>query len=179
MYSALKVNGVPLYKMARKGIEVKREKRNVTVYSIDLLGFEDNVVELDIACSKGTYIRTIADDLGQALACGAHIIALRRTQAGAFTEADCVDVGTLEEQKEAGGLDLIDELLIPMDQAITELPEVILPSDTASHVKNGQAVIVRHLPEEGLVRLYEEERFIGIGSIEDDGKVAPRRLIVS
>ena len=179
MYSALKVNGVPLYKMARKGIEVKREKRNVTVYSIDLLSFEDNVVELDIACSKGTYIRTIADDLGQALACGAHIIALRRTQAGAFTEADCVDVSKIEEQKELGGLETIDEYLVPMDRAITELPEVSLPSDTASHIKNVQAVIVRHLPEEGLVRLYEEEQFIGIGSIEDDGKVAPRRLIVS
>ena len=179
MYSALKVNGVPLYKMARKGIEVKREKRNVTVYSIDLLGFDDNVVELDIACSKGTYIRTIADDLGQALACGAHIIALRRTQAGAFTEADCVDVSNIEEQKELGGLETIDEYLVPMDRAITELPEVSLPSDTASHIKNGQAVIVRHLPEEGLVRLYEEEQFIGIGSIEDNGKVAPRRLIVS
>ena len=179
MYSALKVNGVPLYKMARKGIEVKREKRNVTVYSIDLLGFDDNVVELDIACSKGTYIRTIADDLGQALACGAHIIALRRTQAGAFTEADCVDVSNIEEQKELGGLETIDEYLVPMDRAITELPEVSLPSDTASHIKKGQAVIVRHLPEEGLVRLYEEEQFIGIGSIEDNGKVAPRRLIVS
>ena len=116
MYSALKVNGVPLYKMARKGIEVKREKRNVTVYSIDLLGFDDNVVELDIACSKGTYIRTIADDLGQALACGAHIIALHRTQAGAFTEADCVDVSNIEEQKELGGLETIDEYLVPMDR---------------------------------------------------------------
>ena len=179
MHSALKVNGVPLYKMARKGIEVEREKRKVTVYEIELLSFEGNIVELDIACSKGTYIRTIADDLGQTLACGAHIIELRRTQAGVFTEADCADVDVLAEQKAAGGLNAIDEFLIPMDEAISELPEVNLPSDTASHVKNGQAVIVRHLPAEGLVRLYEEERFIGIGSIEDDGKVAPRRLIVS
>jgi len=179
MYSALKVNGVPLYKMARKGIEIERETRKVTVYEIHLLGFSENIVELGIACSKGTYIRTIADDLGQQLQCGAHIVELRRTKAGVFGEDDCLKIEELESLKMEQGLEAIDNKLIPMDQAITELPEVVLPSVTASHVKNGQAVIVRHLPEEGLVRLYEDEQFIGIGSIDDDGKVAPRRLIVS
>ena len=179
MHSALKVDGVPLYKMARKGIEIRREKRKVTIYEINLLNIAEDVIELDITCSKGTYIRTIADDLGQALGCGANIIELRRTQAGVFREEDCKDVEALAELKVQGGLEVIDEQLIPMDQAIAELPEVNLPSVTASHLKNGQAVIVRHLPEEGLVRLYEEEQFIGIGCIDDDGKVAPRRLIVS
>ena len=179
MHSALKVGGVPLYKMARKGIEIRREKRKVTIYEINLLNIAEDVIELDITCSKGTYIRTIADDLGQALGCGANIIELRRTQAGVFREEDCKDVEALAELKVQGGLEFIDEQLIPMDQAIVELPEVNLPSVTASHLKNGQAVIVRHLPEEGLVRLYEEEQFIGIGCIDDDGKVAPRRLIVS
>ncbi len=179
MYSALKVNGVPLYKMARKGQTIEREARQITVYSIELTAFEGDELELEIACSKGTYIRTIADDLGQALGCGAHIIALRRTQAGAFTEADCVTTEQLKEESESGGLSVIDGHLIPMDKAIADLPEVILPSITASFIKNGQPVLVRHLPEEGLVRLYEEERFIGIGCIDDDGKVAPRRLIVA
>jgi len=179
MYSALKVNGVPLYKMARKGQTIEREARRVTIYSIELTAFEGDELELEIACSKGTYIRTIADDLGQALGCGAHIIALRRTQAGAFTEADCVTTQTLKEEFESGGLSVIDEHLIPMDKAIEDLPEVVLPSITASFIKNGQPVLVRHLPEEGLVRLYEEEQFIGIGCIDDDGKVAPRRLIVA
>ena len=179
MHSALKVDGVPLYKMARKGIKIGREKRKVTIYEINLLNIAEDVIELDITCSKGTYIRTIADDLGQALGCGANIIELRRTQAGVFREEDCKDVEALAELKVQGGLEVIDEQLIPMDQAIAELPEVNLPSVTASHLKNGQAVIVRHLPEEGLVRLYEEEQFIGIGCIDDDGKVAPRRLIVS
>lgn len=179
MYSALKVNGVPLYKMARKGEVVEREARRVTVYSIELGEFDEDELELEIACSKGTYIRTIADDLGQALGCGAHIIALRRTQAGAFTEADCVTTQALKEECEQGGYDAIDAHLIPMDQAIEDLPEVVLPSITASFIKNGQPVLVRHLPEEGLVRLYEEERFIGIGCIDDDGKVAPKRLIVA
>ena len=179
MYSALKVKGVPLYKMARKGIELERDKRRVTVYEITLRDFSDPILELDIACSKGTYIRTIADDLGQALGCGAHIIQLRRTRAGVFSEEDCVNIGYLQKVKEESGLDAIDEILTPMDQAIKELPGVNLPSITASYVKNGQAVILRHLPCEGLVRLYEEEQFIGIGIIDDDGKVAPRRLVVS
>jgi len=179
MYSALKVNGVPLYKMARKGQTIEREARRITVYSIELTAFEGDELELEIACSKGTYIRTIADDLGQSLGCGAHIIALRRTQAGAFTEADCVTTQKLMQEFESGGLSVIDQHLIPMDKAVADLPEVVLPSVTARFIKNGQPVLVRHLPEEGLVRLYEEEQFIGIGCIDDDGKVAPRRLIVA
>lgn len=179
MHSALKVNGVPLYKMARKGESIEREPRRITVYSIELTAFEGDELELEIACSKGTYIRTIADDLGQALGCGAHIIALRRTQAGAFTEADCITTQALQEEREQRGLTAIDERLIPMDKAIEDLPEVVLPSITASFVKNGQPVLVRHLPEEGLVRLYDQEQFIGIGCIDDDGMVAPRRLIVA
>ena len=179
MHSALKVNGVPLYKMARKGETIEREARRVTIYSIELTEFEGDELELEIACSKGTYIRTIADDLGQLLGCGAHIIALRRTQAGAFTEADCVTTQQLREESERDGVSAIDAHLIPMDQAIAYLPEVELPSITASFIKNGQPVLVRHLPAEGLVRLYEEGQFIGIGCIDDDGKVAPRRLIVA
>ena len=179
MYSALKVNGVPLYKMARKGQTIEREARRITVYNIELTAFEVDELELEIACSKGTYIRTIADDLGQALGCGAHIIALRRIQAGVFTETDCITTEKLKEECEANGLSAIDEHLIPMDKAIEDLPEVVLPSITADFIKNGQPVMVRHLPEEGLVRLYEEEQFIGIGCIDDDGKVAPRRLIVA
>jgi tRNA pseudouridine55 synthase len=179
MYSALKVNGVPLYKMARKGQTIEREARRITVYSIEMTAFEGDELELEIACSKGTYIRTIADDLGQALGCGAHIIALRRTQAGVFTEADCITTQRLIQECDSGGLSVIDKHLIPMDKAIADLPEVVLPSVTASFIKNGQPVLVRHLPEEGLVRLYEEGQFIGIGCIDDDGKVAPRRLIVA
>ncbi len=179
MHSALKVNGVPLYKMARRGETIEREARRITVYSIELTAYEGDELELEIACSKGTYIRTIADDLGQALGCGAHIIALRRTQAGAFTEADCLTTQQLKEEFESGGLAAIDEHLIPMDRAVEDLPEVVLPSITASFIKNGQPVLVRHLPAEGLVRLYDQEQFIGIGCIDDDGKVAPRRLIVA
>ena len=179
MHSAIKMNGVPLYKLARKGIAVEREPRLVTLYQVCLLEFVNSELELEISCSKGTYIRTIADDLGQELGCGAHVIELRRTQAGVFTEKDSISAEELALEKENRGLDKIDQFLIPMDRAIQDLPEVNLPSITASHVKNGQAVLVRHLPKNGLVRMYEDEQFIGIGSIDDDGKVAPRRLIIN
>ena len=179
MHSAIKMNGVPLYKLARKGITVEREPRLVTLYQICLVEFVNSELELEISCSKGTYIRTIADDLGQELGCGAHVIELRRTQAGVFTEKDSISAEELALEKENKGLDKIDQFLIPMDRAIQDLPEVNLPSITASHVKNGQAVLVRHLPKNGLVRMYEDEQFIGIGSIDDDGKVAPRRLIIN
>ena len=179
MHSAIKMNGVPLYKLARKGIAVEREPRLVTLYQVCLVEFVNSELELEISCSKGTYIRTIADDLGQELGCGAHVIELRRTQAGVFTEKDSISSEELALEKENRGLDKIDQFLIPMDRAIQDLPEVNLPSITASHVKNGQAVLVRHLPKNGLVRMYEDEQFIGIGSIDDDGKVAPRRLIIN
>jgi tRNA pseudouridine55 synthase len=179
MHSALKVDGVPLYKLAREGKTISREARNICVYELELTDFQGDEIELEITCSKGTYIRTIADDLGQDLGCGAHIIALRRLQAGAFTEADCVSTDALREVKEKHGMDRLDQNLIPMDRAIEDLPEVNLPSIAASQFKNGQSVLVRHLPEEGLVRLYEEEQFIGIGCIDDDGKVAPKRLILT
>lgn len=179
MHSAIKIDGVPLYKMARKGIEIERKSRTVRISRIELLQHEGDEVEIEVFCSKGTYIRTIADDLGERLGCGAHIIALRRIQAGKFREQQCISIDELQRIKESDGLAGIDKYLVAMDEAVGDLPEVRLPSITADCVKHGQAVLVRHLPAEGLVRLYDEEEFIGIGAIDDDGKVAPRRLLVS
>lgn len=179
MHSALKVDGIPLYKRAHKGEVIERKPRTVVVHSIELMAFEENEVVLEIACSKGTYIRTIADDLGEALGCGGHITALHRMKAGVFSEHACFSLENLTEQKELQGLPALDDLLIPMDKAIEDLPAVVLPSITADFVKNGQAVLVSHLPAEGLVRMYEDEQFLGIGCIDDDGKVAPKRLVVT
>ena len=183
MYSALKHKGTPLYKLARAGEEVERNARPVTIYQLDLLGFSDvdglARVELEIHCSKGTYVRTIADDLGEALGCGGHVSELRRLQAGAFREIQCVTIERLREAKEAGGLERLDEFLFAPDLAVAELPRVVLPSMTADFVKQGQAVLVRHLPDSGLVRLYDEDEFIGIGTILEDGRVAPRRLFAT
>lgn len=181
MHSAVKVQGTPLYKLARSGRVVEREPRKVTVYAIALTEFAPPEIEIELACSKGTYIRTIADELGQMLGCGAHIIALRRLQAGGFGEEDCVTAGFLEQEKESKGLEGIDRYLAPIDKPLADLPAVMLPDIAANQVRSGQAVLVRHLPAEGMVRMYrktcDQERFIGIGAIDDDGRVAPKRLI--
>jgi tRNA pseudouridine55 synthase len=181
MYSAIKQQGVPLYKLAREGKEVERASREVTIYSIVLLDFEDCELKIEVSCSKGTYVRTLADDLGEKLGCGAHVKELRRLQAGVFDDSNCVSLERLEEicqTGEEGDYSGIDEYLEPMDRAVADLPEVNLPDVTAGWVRQGQPVLVRHLPKEGLVRLYQGDRFIGIGSILDDGRVAPRRMIV-
>ncbi len=177
MYSALKHKGTPLYKLARAGEEVERKRRRISIYHLELLSLEPDAFTLEVHCSKGTYIRTLVDDIGELLGCGAHVTALRRTRAGCFGEEDCVDMETLAARKEDGGFEAVDELLVPVDAAVQELPEVVLPAATAIWIRRGQPVIARHLPTEGLVRLYEEKEFIGIGSILDDGRVAPRRLI--
>ncbi len=178
MHSAVKRGGVPLYRLARRGEVVERAPRRVTVRSLTLTALGRDGLELDIACSKGTYVRAIADELGQALGCGAHVAALRRTGAGPFTERDCVGAGELEAEKAAGGLEAIDRRLLPMDRALEGLPAVRLTGLAAERIRRGQPVLVRHLPAEGLVRLYEGERFVGVGGIDDDGRVAPKRLVL-
>lgn len=177
MYSAIKQNGVPLYKLARAGEEVERKRRRITIHHLELLEIRDDCLVLDVECSKGTYVRTLVDDIGEALGCGAHVSELRRTMAGAFQIGDCVTMERLGGLKEDGGFEAIDAFLVPVDAAVATLPEVVLPEATARFLRQGQPVIVRHLPTEGLVRLYEEEQFIGIGAILDDGRVAPRRMI--
>lgn len=179
MYSALKHQGQPLYKLARAGREVERQARPVTIHELTLLAFDPAAatVDLEIYCSKGTYVRSIADDLGEALGCGGHVLTLRRLQAGQFTEAQCVTIERLQALKEEGGLAAIDAFLQGCDTAVAALPPVSLPVETAGFLKQGQAVMVRHLPLSGLVRLYEEDEFIGIGTILEDGRVAPKRLM--
>jgi len=182
MHSAVKMQGTPLYKLARSGKVVEREPRKVTIHEIALTDFAPPEIEIELSCSKGTYIRAIADELGQMLGCGAHIVALRRLRAGGFSERDCVSAEFLEQEREQRGLVGIDAHLTPIDRPLAELPAVVLPNIAANQVRSGQAVLVRHLPAEGMVRLYHRidglERFIGIGAIDDDGRVAPKRLIL-
>mgnify|MGYP001320107433 FL=1 len=179
MYSALKHHGVPLYKLARKGISIKRKVRAVTIHKIGLMNFDNNIAEIDVTCSKGTYIRTLADDLGQELGCGAHVIELRRLQAGVFSIDQCRGSNELEKIKESFGLSGLDKVIVPMERAVEKLPEVVLASETARDIRNGQAVSFHELPRSGLVRLYEKENFIGIGIVNADGEVAPKRLVAA
>ena len=179
MYSALKHQGQPLYKLARQGIEVERAPRTVTIYSAELLQFAEAYIELRVHCSKGTYIRSLAEDLGAALGCGGHVSALRRLAAGPYAEAQAV---TLEQVSEIGDLQEMDALLLPVASAVGSWPSVRLHEDTAHYVRQGQPVQVAHAPTHGWVQIFEsaeEDRFLGVGEVLTDGRIAPRRLVVS
>lgn len=185
MYSALKYQGKPLYKYAREGIEVPREARPITVYKLTLVRFEGDEVELDVECSKGTYIRTIVDDLGEVLGCGAHVVMLRRTKVSDYPIERVVTLERLEallekaRADEVSPGDYLDSFLLPMDSAVQDMPAVEVKEASAYYLKQGQAVQVPGAPSEGLVRLLEEGTFIGVGIIDDDGKVAPKRMVVA
>jgi len=177
MYSALKHQGVPLYKLARKGQEVERKERRVTIFELELLDFRGNELDLEVHCSKGTYIRMIADDLGDALGTGGHVTALRRLQSGPFHEGQAVTIDELEQAAEEGGFQALDKFLQPADLAVEFLDKVTMPVATADFISQGQPVIVSGLPNQGQVRLYDDNGFFGIGKILDDGRVAPVRLM--
>ena len=179
MYSALKHQGQPLYKLARQGIEVERAPRTVTIYSAELLQFAEAYIELRVHCSKGTYIRSLAEDLGAALGCGGHVSALRRLAAGPYAEAQAV---TLEQVSVIGDPQEMDALLLPVASAVGSWPSVRLHEDTAHYVRQGQPVQVAHAPTDGWVQIFEsaeEDRFLGVGEVLTDGRIAPRRLVAS
>ena len=180
MYSALKHKEQPLYKLARNGQHVEREPRTIVIYDIKLLAYESNEqkIEFSVRCSKGTYVRTLAEDIGEKLGCGAYISALRRTHVGNFNVDDAYNPHELELIAEQDGLEGLDQLLLPVETAIEDWPEVILSGDNAYYLLQGQAVLVPKAPTAGRVRLFEDNnRFLGIGEILEDGRVAPKRLI--
>jgi tRNA pseudouridine55 synthase len=183
MYSAIKHEGQPLYKLARQGREVERRARRVVIRQMELRAFRGGdhpEVDVSLECSKGTYVRTIAEDLGRALGCGAHVSALRRTRAGPFGIGESVTMGTLEALKQRGRLEEMDALLRPAAAALDGLPLVALSESAGFYLRRGQAVLVPNAPCDGIVRLaLESGEFLGVGEILDDGRVAPRRLIVT
>ncbi|HEY0635931.1 MAG TPA: tRNA pseudouridine(55) synthase TruB, partial [Gammaproteobacteria bacterium] len=158
MHSALKHEGQPLYTLAHQGIEVERKPRQVHIYELTLLRFTGDELEIRVHCSKGTYIRTLAEDIGAALGCGAHLSALRRTDVGPFREAGMVTLDQLRTRAEAEGLASLDALLLPMEQALDGWPEVVLTDTTLYYVRQGQAVQVPQAPTQGWVRLFSSRR---------------------
>jgi tRNA pseudouridine55 synthase len=178
MYSALKHQGERLYNLAREGVEVERKPRRVTIHDLRLLSLSLPEFEMDVHCSKGTYVRTLAEDIGEALGCGGHVAGLRRTAVGPFDEEGMVDMATLERAAEEG-FDALDRFLLPVDSAIRDWPAVHLSPDSAFYLKQGQPVLVPNAPTRGRVRLYDpDDRFLGVGEILDDGRVAPKRLML-
>ena len=175
MYSALKKDGQRLYDLARQGIEVERKARPVTIYSLDVLSFENGIVELETRCSKGTYVRTLAEDLGEKLDCGAYVTDLRRTSVGPYG-SEMITMEELESLAEEG-FESLDASMRSLDSGISDWPKVELDADSAYYIKLGQPVQVARAPADGQVRIYAENDFIGVGFIQDDGRVAPKRMM--
>lgn len=174
MYSALKVNGKPLYEYARDGVELERKPRQVTIYALRVLGCADNSAEIEVTCSKGTYIRTLGEDIGKALQAGAHLTALRRTATATYQIAHTVTIEALEQMT----AEQRDAMLLPVDTAITALPKILLQEDAAYYFKQGNPVWVSGSIPAGELRIYSEAGlFLGVGFQQRDGRIAPKRVV--
>ncbi|RIX45507.1 MAG: tRNA pseudouridine(55) synthase TruB [Rhodocyclales bacterium GT-UBC] len=172
MHSALKRNGRPLYELARKGIEVERAAREVTIHAIEMLSFDVDELRLRVTCSKGTYIRVLAADIGAALGCGAHLTALRRTGVGDLSLVGSVTLAELELLDETARM----EVLHPVDALLRSLPLLAIDGGGAERFRHGNPI---DLPAglSGKIRVYETGRLIGIGEPGPNGKLWPKRLV--
>lgn len=178
MFSAIKQNGKALYELAREGIEVERKARTITIYSLKLLEFAEDHLVFDVHCSKGTYVRTLVEDIGEKIGCGAHVTALRRTSVAQFKLDDALTLDDLATIRDQLGIEGLDAKLVPMEEALTEWPQVTLSDDAAFYLRQGQPVLIPKAPTDGMVRLFESDgTFIGMGHVLDDGRIAPKRLL--
>ena len=174
MYSALKHAGKPLYEYAREGVDIARQPRLISIKNIVVDNFDTDVATITVTCSKGTYIRTLAEDIGAKLGCGAHLIGLRRIETAGYLLKQAVTI----EQLEAMTIEARTALLLPVDSAIESLPVVILNADAAFFMMQGQAVWQSGKTPHSDLRLYDENNhFLGLGYLQDDGKIAPKRLV--
>ncbi|MDH2298857.1 tRNA pseudouridine(55) synthase TruB [Cobetia sp. 29-18-1] len=178
MYSALKHQGRPLYELARQGIEIERAVRRVTIYNMALLARHSDGIEIEVAVSKGTYIRSLAEDIGEALGCGAHLTALRRLKTGPFTGDAMLDFERLEalaDQQAREGV------LLPVDILLDHLPRLDITAEMARMILRGQQAetTTGSLEVDSLARVYQDQQLLGLVRIAAEGVIAPRRLLSS
>ncbi|QNS02047.1 MAG: tRNA pseudouridine(55) synthase TruB [Buchnera aphidicola (Pentalonia nigronervosa)] len=183
MYSAIKYNGVPLYKYARQGLTIHRKKRQVFIYSIDFYK-KNNLLACEICCSKGTYIRTLIDDLGEKLGCGAHVISLRRLQISTYCVLQAIKLDNLckflnkNYNEQVNYFKGIDQFLMPIDSPVSCFPVVYLSKKMSNNFKLGQTVLVSSIMKNSLVRVVDENKsFLGIGKINSEKLLIPYRLV--
>jgi len=180
MFSALKYNGKPLYEYARQGITVEREARPITIFELNFIEYNAPYLTLEVHCSKGTYIRTLVDDLGEALGCGAHVTMLRRTAVADYPTEKMLDWHALQSLAEQQDLALLDALLLPMDTAVAKLPALTLNESQTQGIGFGQRIKFDNSNRlQGQVRLFSHEnRFLGVAMIDENNVIRPQRLVV-
>ena len=180
MFSALKHNGKPLYEYARQGITVEREARPITIFELNFIEYNAPYLTLEVHCSKGTYIRTLVDDLGEALGCGAHVTMLRRTAVADYPTEKMLDWNALQALAEPQDLSLLDALLLPIDTAVAKLPTLTLNESQTQGIGFGQRIKFDNLNRlQGQVRLFSHEnRFLGVAMIDENNVIRPQRLVV-
>ncbi len=171
MYSALKHQGKKLYELAREGKTVDRAARLIKIHNIDLLSFDDEIITLDVSCSKGTYIRSLAEAIGVYLNCCATVIALRRTEAGIFSLAQAHSWDQLQHLDPAE----LTNLLIPVDAPLQQIPLVKLSQAQAESIHQGQQIVLSGYAP-GSVRMYYQQIFLGLGEILLNDKLAPKKI---
>jgi tRNA pseudouridine55 synthase len=177
MYSALKHQGKRLYELAREGKIVERKPRRVTIYQLQLLSCSTDSLSFEVSCSKGTYIRTLAEDIGAVLGCGAHLTALRRSSVDVFVEEDAVTIERLQ-LLEQQGRDQLDDLLLPVTRALMQFPELKLDAASSLEISQGKRVQLDVSEAVGLCRLVTDEgRFMGLGKVDPDGELTAKRLM--
>ncbi|MBA3695683.1 MAG: tRNA pseudouridine(55) synthase TruB [Methylotenera sp.] len=175
MYSALKHEGKALYEYARAGIEIERKARTVYIREIQFNTFDKDIAEITVTCSKGTYIRTLAEEIGKQLGCGAHLIGLRRTATANYLIAQAITL----EQFEVMSTEARSAALLPADTAVMHLPALTFDADSTHYLQQGQSVWKSGVVVSGMLRLYTDDQvFLGLGELQPDGKVGPKRLIV-
>lgn len=180
MYSALKHQGRPLYELARQGIEIERPARTVMIHELVQLDYhpQDHTLALRVRCSKGTYIRTLVEDIGNVLQCGAHVIELRRTMVVPYQDQRMVTLGELETLLDQEGLTGLQRCLLPIQTAVAGFPKVSLSTASAFYLRQGQSIRVTLPTNASLVQLYSEQGdFLGVGEVMPDGRVKPQRLL--
>ncbi len=178
MYSALKFEGKALYEYAREGVDIARQSRLVMISNITITQFDQEVAVITVKCSKGTYIRTLAEEIGNTLGSGAHLIGLRRIETAGYELADAMTIEQLEQKIKDTPIEALHSLLLPIDSAIAYLPAVTLNVDAAHYLMQGQAVWLSGKIPDGEIRLFDENsRFLGLGFLQEDGKIAPKRLM--
>ena len=180
MFSALKHNGKPLYEYARQGITVEREARPITIFELNFIEHNAPYLTLEVHCSKGTYIRTLVDDLGEALGCGAHVTMLRRTAVADYPTEKMLDWNALQALAEPQDLSLLDALLLPIDTAVAKLPTLTLNESQTQGIGFGQRIKFDNSNRlQGQVRLFSHEnRFLGVAVIDENNVIRPQRLVV-